>query len=58
MRWFLRMARWARNPPSAKQVRFVLAIVAFCVLLYAIERLYGWPDWATPNRIRGGGLRF
>ena len=29
MNWFVRMARWARHPPSAMQVRILLAVVAF-----------------------------
>lgn len=51
--WLLRMYRWARNPPSEKTVKFVLAIVAFCLLLLAIELIWGWPDALTPNS--GGG---
>ena len=46
---FLRMARWARHPPSAGRVRLVLGIVALCLLLYAIERILGWPDWLVPD---------
>jgi len=44
--WFhlLRMARWARNPPSAGKVKLVLAIIAFCLGLYAVERWVGWPE--------------
>lgn len=50
--WFLRMVRWAKNPPSEKQVLGVLAIVAMCLLLFAIEKLGLWPDWATAERMR------
>ena len=53
---FLRMTRWARNPPSAKRVMFVLAVIAICLGLYAIERLVGWPDWLTPNRVPRGRI--
>ena len=49
--WLLRMAQWARNPPSAKQVAFVLAIVAACLLLYLVERTLGWPEFLTPDRM-------
>ncbi|WP_168771033.1 hypothetical protein [Palleronia sediminis] len=48
--WLLRARRWAHNPPSMGRVKFVLAIVAICVLLFAIERVWGWPDWLTPER--------
>lgn len=50
--WLLRMARWARNPPSMAQVRFVVAIVAICLALVALERVFGWPAWLTTG---GGG---
>ncbi len=45
--WLVRMARWARNPPSARQVILVLGIIAFCLALAGIELFVGWPDWAT-----------
>ncbi len=48
-RWLLRMARWARRPPSASRVRLVAAVVILCLVLFAIERLFGWPAWLTPN---------
>ncbi len=54
-RWFLRMKRWATNPPSWGQVKFVLAILAVCLALYAVERVWGWPDWLTPNRLSAPG---
>ncbi|WP_412505239.1 hypothetical protein [Roseovarius sp. SYSU LYC5161] len=38
------MARWARNPPDKKKVKFVLAIFAVCFIVYAIEYFVGWPD--------------
>jgi hypothetical protein len=49
--WFLRMARWARNPPSEGRVKLVLGVVALCVALVVIEKFVGWPDWLTVNRI-------
>ena len=52
LRWFLRMARWARNPPTMRQVLFVLAILIACLALLAVELWIGWPDWATTG---GGG---
>ncbi len=51
-RWFWRMSRWARNPPSAKRVRFVLAIIAICLMLVAYEKIFGMPGWMELERIR------
>lgn len=52
-RWFARMALWARNPPSPQKVKFVLAVIAVCLLLYGVERIWGWPEWLTPERYPG-----
>lgn len=46
-RHLLRMAKWARHPPSAKRVRLVLGIVVFCIAIYAIERWIAWPDFLS-----------
>lgn len=51
---FLRMARWARHPPSMRRVMLVGAVIVLCLILFGIERLVGWPDWLTPNRIPRG----
>jgi len=42
--WLLRMRRWVQHPPSRGRVKLVLAVVAICLALYAIERWIGWPD--------------
>ena len=52
MIWFLRMARWARNPPSTQQVVLVIAVIALCLGLYAVERWIGWPDALTVEKLR------
>ncbi|MDJ0628240.1 MAG: hypothetical protein QNJ44_08250 [Rhodobacter sp.] len=52
--WFVRMTRWVRNPPSMGRVKMVLAIVAACLVLYGLERMFGWPDWLTPERFPSG----
>lgn len=52
MIWFLRMARWARRPPSTKRVILVLAVLVLCLALYAIENWIGWPDALTVNKLR------
>ncbi len=46
-RWLFRMAKWARHPPSEKRVIFVLGIVGLCLVLFAIERFVGWPDFLS-----------
>jgi hypothetical protein len=45
--WFLRMARWARNPPSPRMVKLVLGVVAACLALFAVEYFIGWPEFLT-----------
>jgi hypothetical protein len=56
MIWFLRMAKWARRPPSAKRVKVVLGIVGACLLLFGIEHFWGWPDWLTTNTTPRGRI--
>jgi hypothetical protein len=56
MMWLMRMARWARNPPSPGRVRLVLGVVAACLLIVAIEQVFGWPDALTVNGT-GRGFR-
>ncbi|MDG1167995.1 MAG: hypothetical protein P8N14_02265 [Sulfitobacter sp.] len=48
--WLMRMAQWARNPPSAKRVKFVFAIIALAAVIWGIEWIGWWPDWATAER--------
>lgn len=50
--WFLRMTRWARNPPSWQKVMLVLAVIGVCLALYAVERWIGWPEWLSADRLR------
>ncbi len=47
--WFVRMARWARHPPSPARVKLVLGVVALCFVLFGIEYIWGWPDWLKVN---------
>jgi hypothetical protein len=47
--WFLRMSRWARNPPSPGRVKLVLGVIAVCIALVVVEKYVGWPDWLTVN---------
>jgi len=47
LRTFLRMAKLARNPPSASRVKLVFGAIAVCLIVFAFERLFGWPEWLT-----------
>jgi hypothetical protein len=52
MTWLLRMARWARHPPSPRRVALVLGVAAACLLLAGIEHFWGWPQALTVNALR------
>lgn len=45
----LRMAKWARHPPSLARVKLGAVVLALCLALWGIEQLWGWPDWLTVN---------
>ncbi|MDB5660855.1 MAG: hypothetical protein JWS10_3470 [Cypionkella sp.] len=47
--WLMRMARWARHPPSPGRVKLVLGVVVVCLVLFGIEHFWGWPDWLAVN---------
>ena len=49
--WLLRMSRWARNPPSSRRVLLVLAVIALAALIWGLEWIGWWPDWATAERL-------
>ena len=48
--WLLRMAKWARNPPSPARVRLVVSVVALCFALWGVEMIWGWPEALTVNK--------
>jgi len=54
-RLLLRMARLVRNPPSAARVKLVLAVLGFCLALFAYEQMFGWPEALSidPSARRG-----
>lgn len=56
--WLMRASRWARNPPSAKRVRLVLALLALIAVIVLLEWGGFWPDWAQmePRRQRIPGF--
>lgn len=51
--WLLRASRWARNPPSARMVILLLAIIAAGLVLVGLEHFGLWPEWATLDHGRG-----
>lgn len=50
LNWLLRMARWARHPPSPGRVKLVLGVILACLVIVGIEWLWGWPEWLTVNK--------
>lgn len=52
LHWLLRAKRWVQHPPSPGRVKLVFGVVAICLVIYAIERWIGWPDWMTVNSLR------
>ncbi len=56
--WLIRMRRWAQHPPPMSRVLLVLAVIAVCLLLFGIERIWGWPDWLTVEPMGRGMRRF
>lgn len=56
LHWLLRMANWARHPPSAGRVKLVLVVIAICLAIWGLEKVFGFPgDWQpvrVPTRLR------
>ena len=49
--WLFRMSRWARNPPSPGRVALVFGVIALAAVIWGIDWLGYWPDWARAERI-------
>ncbi|MGB3147428.1 MAG: hypothetical protein WBA91_06680 [Paracoccaceae bacterium] len=49
LRQMLRLAQWARKPPSPRRMLFWGAILAVGLGLSAIEKLGYWPEILTVN---------
>ncbi|WP_200833855.1 hypothetical protein [Tabrizicola flagellatus] len=49
--WLLRAKRWVQNPPSAARVKLVLGVVAACLAVVVLERIFGWPDWLAVDSL-------
>jgi hypothetical protein len=50
--WLVRMKRWVQNPPSPARIKFIVAIIGLCLVVFALERMFSWPDALTPNDLR------
>ena len=48
--WLIRAKHWVQHPPSVGRVKLVLGVIAVCILLVALEKFFGWPDWLTVDR--------
>lgn len=44
--WLMRMAKWARRPPSLRQVQIGAVVLALALAIWGLEALGLWPDWA------------
>ncbi|QEE35610.1 hypothetical protein FTO60_07760 [Octadecabacter sp. SW4] len=51
LRHLLRMARWAKRPPSQKRVILVISVIVISLVIVGIERWIGFPDWMA---VQGG----
>ena len=47
--WFLRMAKWVRQPPSRRTMAIWAVVIALCLAIAGAEWLWGWPEWLTVN---------
>lgn len=52
IRHFLRMSKWARNPPSERRVKFLFGVILACLVIAGIEYLGWWPEWARVQSLR------
>lgn len=52
VRHLLRMARWAKRPPSQQRVILVISVIVICLVIAGIERWIGFPDWMAVESSR------
>ncbi len=43
-RHFMKMALWVRRPPSQKRVILVFSVIAICLAIAGIEKLFNLDD--------------
>jgi len=58
LRYLLRMAKLARHPPGEKRVKLVIGVIIICLVLFAIERWIGVPDWLQMDVQRRPHIRY
>ncbi|MEQ6247953.1 hypothetical protein ABMC89_03585 [Sulfitobacter sp. HNIBRBA3233] len=51
---FMRMAMWARNPPSWKRVMLVFAAILVALGIVGLDYFGLWPEWAKADRLPRG----
>ena len=55
--WLMRMARWARHPPSRRHMWTVGFVVAAALALYGLETLGLLPEWMQAQKFNARVLR-
>ncbi|MGO4854808.1 hypothetical protein [Phaeovulum sp. W22_SRMD_FR3] len=55
--WFVRAARWARNPPSPGRVKLVFAVILLGLVIFGLDRAGLWPDWARMEKPPRHGVK-
>lgn len=50
-RILFRLAQWHRNPPSRRFVAILLATLLAAAAIVLVEKVLGWPDWLTTERV-------
>lgn len=51
MRWGILLVQWFRRPPSRERLILMGVVIALCIAVFAIERIFGWPAWLTVDRM-------
>jgi hypothetical protein len=47
--WLMRMAKWARRPPSMLHVKIAAVAFLAAIVIVVVDKLGYWPDWAKLN---------
>lgn len=56
-RKFVRIAKWARHPPSLKMVILVFTLITAGLFIAGIEKFLGWPEALTANPRAHGKIK-
>ncbi|MCW8085731.1 hypothetical protein [Sabulicella glaciei] len=51
LRLSIQMARWLRHPPSRSHLLAMAAAAVLVVAVVAVERIWGWPEALTVDRV-------